>query len=142
MITFIMSKNRSKATIVSKSMNSDSGIFNTSSMGRFVFGSKYCTQSYPTYPIAPPIKGGNANPGTCATRLCASSFSSNGNGSTSGPWPFPVFSTFFGPAPTKLYLPTFSVFALSNKKEKSDFEWFEILRYAPDGVRTSDDICA
>lgn len=49
---------------------------------------------------------------------------------------------FRGPAPTKLYLPTFSDAALSNKKENSDLEYAEILRYAAEGVMRSDDISA
>ena len=44
-MTFMTPKKRSKATMVSKSMKSDSGTWRTSSMGLAVRGSKYRTQS-------------------------------------------------------------------------------------------------
>lgn len=65
-------------------------------MGRAVLGSKYRTQSYPTYPMAPAVKGGRINPGTEATRYRESSSSRIGRGSASGPWPEPVLMVFLG----------------------------------------------
>lgn len=49
---------------------------------------------------------------------------------------------FLGPAPTKLYLPTLSVAALSNRKEYSDLECADILRYASEGLMRSEGISA
>lgn len=51
-------------------------------------------------------------------------------------------STFRGPAPTKLYRPTLSVAALSNRKDSFELDAAEILRYAAEGVIRSDDIWA
>ncbi len=92
--------------------------------------------------MAPPVNGGSASPGTCAIVYFESSSSSTGNGSISSPWPAPVLSTFLGPAPTKLYRPTLSVAALSNRKDNFDLDAAEILRYAAEGVIRSDDIWA
>ncbi len=69
-----------------------------------------------------------------------SSFSRAGKGSISSPCPGPVLSTFLGPAPTKLYLPTLSVAALSKRKDSFDWDFADILRYAADGVIRSEEI--
>ena len=65
-----------------------------------------------------------------------------GNGSVSGPCPSPVFKTFRGPAPTKLYLPSCSDAALSKRKDNFDFDFAVIFKYAAEGVIRSEDICA
>jgi hypothetical protein len=49
---------------------------------------------------------------------------------------------FRGPAPAKLYQPTCSDAALSNKKENSDLENADTFKYAPEGVIRSEDIWA
>lgn len=125
---------------VSKSIKKLSGTPSTSfTSSRRVLGSKYLTQSYPTYPNAPPVIGGSCIEGTVATRLFASSASRRGNGSVSSPWPGPVLMTLRGsrsfllaalpgnrilkyrPAPTKLYRPIVSVVpALSKRNDSLD----------------------
>lgn len=128
--------------MVSNNMNSDSGTFKTSCIGLAVLGSKYRTQSYPTYPIAPPVKGGNVKPGTFSTLNSETSFSKAGRGSISSPCPGPVFRTFRGPAPMKLYLPSVSAAALSKRNDCFPLNFPVIFRYAAEGVIRSEDICA
>lgn len=62
-------------------------------------------QSYPTYPIAPAVKGGKRSDGIFAMRYCDSSLSSAGSGSASRPCLGPETRVLRGLAPTKLYRP-------------------------------------
>lgn len=90
--------------------------------------------------------GGSFRHGTCATTCFASSSSSAGSGSFSSPYPGPVVRILRGLAPTKLYRPTCSVAADSNRNEyvdeaeDVDLACAETLRYAAEGVMRSEEI--
>ena len=141
-MTWTFWKKWSTATMVSNSPNQLSGTSSTSFMSsRRVLGSKYLTQSYPTYPMAPPVKGGSRSEGMSATRLFANSWSRRGRGSASRPCLEPDSRILRGSVPMKLYLAIVSVVAAdSNRKEYFDSDLPRSFRYIADGVRNSDEM--